>query len=265
MKRKLLFLSAIISLWVPVVLGQAGIPSASPSQKGVATTEADALRQQLDMMWKYDQRLLSTVNYGLLAILFVAGAGSVVSIVNARRELNLLRRDFDQTLEASIQRLNAEADKHRTDFMRSSEGRFTELSESIKNAQRTLAAAVDGLEKKVNANILHLEERLNARSKLAIAKQRFELAQLACDFYPEKSNVKLLSAQLDCLEARLEMGWTEYHGPYIQAISKHIEAGAPVYDGDNSRILELLRRLPSAYAADSERLQRAVAGARQKM
>ena len=267
--RKLVWMLLALALCSATALpGQTAAVTAAPEQTPKASAEADGLRRQNELMWRYDQRLLNTVNYAMLAIIFVATAGSVISFVNANRELASLRRDIEAGLQNAVERVSMNAAKQQTELDNRVEEHFHRSGASIEKLEEQLSARFDTLRETLQES-LEGAKKLSAESlKKAVVRQKFDLARLACDVHSDRSgplsSLHLLRAQIDLLEARVEMDGTGSNGSYIQEMAKTLERPglSGLNDAEYERVLNLLDVVTTANPGDASRLLAAVIAAR---
>ena len=264
--RNLVWMLFALALWSATALSGQLAPGAAQTAKPSA--EAQELRQQNELMWRYDQRLLNTVNFAMLAIIFVATAGSVISFVNANRELASLRRDIESGLQNAVERVGMNAAKQQTDLDNRVEEHFRRSGESIENLEKQLSMRFDALRETLQES-LEQAKKLSAESlKKAVARQKFDLAKLACEVHSDRSgpasSLHLLRAQIELLEAKLEADGTGSNGSYIQEMAKTLERPGfgGLNDAEYERVLNLLDVLTTANPGDASRLLAAAIAAR---
>jgi hypothetical protein len=265
MQKLVWMLLALVLCSATVLSGQL---AAGAAQTAKPLTEADELRQQNELMWKYDQRMLQTVNYAMFAIIFIATASSVISFVNANRELASLRRDIEAGLQNAVERVSMNAAKQQTDIENRVEEHFRRSGESSEKLVEQLSMRFDALRGTLEES-LEQAKKLSAESlKKAAARQKFDLARLACDVHSDRSgplsNLHLLRAQIDLLEAKVEMDGSGSNGSYIQEMAKTLERPglSGLNDAEYERVLNLLDVVTTANPGDASRLLTALIAAR---
>jgi hypothetical protein len=234
--------------------------SSSPADTS-KDTEIAALKAQLETMWRYDQRLLNTVNYGLLAILFVATAGSVATFVNSRRELTSLQQQIRQGLSAASQELKNTFDQHDIELGR----REGERRDEVVRIHKELSGRVDTYQQKVGELLTADRKSTDARTRALLKEQSRTLTDqlnllkhILADFLASHFAAQPTRAfrhRLESITAKLDMGWSDYLGDELADLANTLEKGAKISDVVLPELQSMLNRLPDKYGVDRAKLQ----------
>jgi hypothetical protein len=221
-------------------------------------------------MWKYDQRLLYTVDYAFVVLVLIASAGAIANFVNARRELALIRTQVQQQLDNSTQSLKNDA----AEQLQKLREEYAKQTETITAMQRTSEERASNqrgefqllLENSSKRSEKNVQEAIKTASDQILNKVnrlKYETAGFLMEYHMKDRPLLALRACVDRLEARWDMGWFNYSGDDLKHLATLLERQTNLHDIDLTRLQALQSRVPEQFDIEKKRIGTLIEKSRQ--
>lgn len=240
-------------------------PSVPSTTTSVSETgEEKYLKEQIQLVRDYDQKLLNTVNASLGAVfLLVVLIGGLNWFTNYRlyeRERDALRQEIRVTsreeaagLEKQFLTMKATLD-HRAD----------ELSASVDllkgDVTKEISGASERLSKITNSQLQTLREQI-AKEFKGMEHEHLELAVVVAEQVRKVPNATL-TLHLRLLQIAIDVGYDFWMGDPLQGMRRALEQGAALSYATDGEIKDAFKKLPEQFSVDRDTILQFLAKAR---
>lgn len=224
--------------------GQAPKPIAEPAPvtaaapRPPADEEVKALRAQLEVMWRYDQRLLYTVYWALgglgTVVIAIIGFGWFANFRLYERDKAALKAELENAINQQANTLRDQLDTK----LRQIEGvAFMAAKESAESAVKPLRGTIEAL-----------------RRELMYVEYKLEIGE-AEDWKRRGVPVNALRDYRRALEIGGKLGMRFCINQSLEGIQAALKAGARPDSGDTAELTATLNALDPTYAVDAEAIR----------
>jgi len=217
------------------------------------------LRTQIEVMQKYDDRLLSVVYWSFSGVfLLVILVGGINWFTNYRlyeRERDTLRRDVLAASTRSIESLNAL-------FERLKEDDFRRLDEEFKKQNDAMHAAVSDASKSVRAQVKEDIESLKGRMSEVQMRSLYKQAETYEAVQKPYHAFQTWIEYLEVVKTRGLLGFEPLVGPTFQKLSVLLKEGFSVPFDLHVKAVKLINEAPESLAGQLAALRALLDAAR---
>jgi hypothetical protein len=250
-----------------------GAPATGQSAKTPEgeTDEVKLLRQQLETMREYDQKLLSTVLWSLsgvfLLVILLGGYSWFSNFRIYNRDLESIRQQIRLDVQQEVAALRLVAAEERETSREKLADQFERLSATISAQVNELRSAMEDADSRRSKSEEQLRTFARETAASSSAAIRYEMNLFRLDvaglksyvFDRAKDSYQLLASLIEQLQVIVDLGWLEgsgHCGRLLLAIQSCLEgADVRISHRNHETLLELLKRVPEHLRAQADSIR----------